>query len=398
MSEPFTAQSFQVPASADQVRQRATILGVVGLVAMLVGAFTNIEQFFRSYLVAFVFWTSVPLGCLGLLMVQHLSGGAWGLVIRRILEAAARTLPVMAVLFLPLIAGLGHVYEWAHPEVVAADPILLGKEPFLNAPFWIVRSLIYFAIWSTMALLLTKWSADQDAGRPGAPLDHRFARLSGPGLVVYGLTMSLASIDWLMSVDPHWFSTIYGFIMIGGAGLAALAFVILTIFTLMREAPMAGVMQEKHLHDLGKLTFAFVMLYAYFSFSQFLIIWSANLPEEIPFYIRRYQGSWQILFLTLVAGHFVLPFAILLSANIKRNLRRLSLVATLLFVMRILDVLFQVAPYYHDRLTIHWIDVAAIVGLGGVWIAVFLFFLKGRPLLPVNDPYLREALADHGAH
>jgi hypothetical protein len=186
--------------------------------------------------------------------------------------------------------------------------------------------------------------------------------------------------------------------MMGGAGLAALAFVILAIFALMREAPMAGVMQEKHLHDLGKLTFAFVMLYAYFSFSQFLIIWSANLPEEIPWYLKRYQGSWELLFLLLVVGHFVLPFAILLSANIKRNLKRLSVVAAWLFVMRFLDVLFQVAPYYHERLMIHWLDLAAVVGIGGIWMAAFTFFLKGRPLLPVNDPYLHEALADHGAH
>jgi hypothetical protein len=267
-----------------------------------------------------------------------------------------------------------------------------------NVPFWIARTIGYFAIWSAMAFLLARWSAEQDAGGPGAPVDPRFARLSGPGLVIFGLTVSLAAIDWLLSVDPHWFSTIYGFLTMGGAGLAALALVILAIFALMRESPMAGVMQERHLHDLGKLTFAFVMLYAYFAFSQFLIIWSANLPEEIPWYLRRYQGSWQILFLALVVGHFILPFAILLSANIKRNLRRLSVVAGLLFVMRMLDVLFQVAPFYHETLAIHWIDVAALVGIGGLWVTAFTVLLKGRPLLPVNDPHLREVLADHGAH
>ena len=398
MNEPMSAQSFQVPATADRLRQRATIIGAVGIVALLAGAFLNTEQFFRSYLVAFIFWSSVSLGCLGWLMVHHLSGGAWGLVIRRILEAAARTLPVMAVLFLPLIAGVGHLYEWAHPEVVAKDPILQWKEPFLNVPFWVARTLIYFALWCGMAWLLTRWSAQQDAGTPGAPLDPRFGRLSGPGLVVFGLTMSLASIDWMMSVDPHWFSTIYGFVMVGGAGLAALAFVILTMSWLTREAPMAAVVQDKHLHDLGKLTFAFVMLYAYLAFSQFLIVWAANLPEEIPWYLRRMQGGWQILVALLIVGHFALPFAMLLSANIKQDLRRLSAIAALLFVMRFLDVLFQVAPYYHDTLTLHWLDFAAAIGIGGVWMSAFLFFLRGRPLLPVNDPYLPQVLADHGAH
>jgi hypothetical protein len=398
MSEPLSARAFQVPASADRVRQRAVVAAAVGIVALLIGLFVDPEQLFRSYLVGFVFWSTVPLGCLGLLMVHHLSGGGWGLVIRRVLEAAVRTIPLMAVLFLPLVAGIGHVYEWAHADVVAKDPVLQWKQPFLNAPFWIVRTLVYFGIWSGMALLLARWSAQQDAGRPGQPLDPRFGRVSGPGLVVYGLTMSAAAIDWMMSVDPHWFSTIYGFVMIGGAGLSALSFVILTIFALMREAPMAGVVQEKHLHDLGKLTFAFVMLYAYFTFSQFLIIWSANLPEEIPWYLQRFRGGWQALFGLLVLGEFAVPFAILLSANIKRNLRRLSVVAALLFVMRMLDIMFQVSPYYHERLTIHWMDLAALLGIGGLWVAAFIVFLKGRPLLPVNDPYLREALADHGAH
>ncbi|MGE3841440.1 MAG: hypothetical protein AB7I50_07620, partial [Vicinamibacterales bacterium] len=324
MSEPISAQSFQVPASADGMRTRALMLGGVGILLMVVGAVTNAEQFFRSYLLGFTVWTTVSLGCLGLLMVQHLSGGAWGLMIRRVLEAAVRTLPLMALLFLVLGAGVGHVYEWSHADVVAKDPILQWKQPYLNTPFWIARGLIYFALWSLMGFLLARWSAAQDEGHSGQPLDPRFARLSGPGLVVFGLTVTLAGIDWLLSVDPHWFSTIYGFLTIAGSGLSALTFVILMTNALSKEQPL---LQEKHLHDLGKLTFAFVMLYAYLAFSQFLIIWSANLPEEIPWYLRRYQGSWQFLFVFLVFGHFVVPFAILLSATIKQNIGRLKFVA-----------------------------------------------------------------------
>jgi hypothetical protein len=398
MNEPLSARSFQVPAAVDTLRSRATIAAAVGIVLMIVGAATNSAQFFRSYLVAFIFFSGVSLGCLGLLMIHHLSGGAWGLVIRRILEAAVKNLPVMAVLFLPLIAGIHHIYEWADAEAVAKDPVLQWKQPFLNAPFWIARTLAYFAIWSTMGWLLARWSSEQDAGQPGRPIDPRFGRLSGPGLVVLGLTVSLAAVDWMMSVDPHWFSTIYGFIMLGGQGLSALSFVILMVFLLMKAQPMADVVQEKHLHDLGKLLLAFVMLYAYFAYSQFLIIWSANLPEEIPWYLKRFSGGWEYLVAALVVGHFGLPFAILLSANIKKEIRRLSSVALILFVARIFDVLFQVAPQFHDTLTITWLDFAALLGIGGIWLTCFFVFLKGRPLLPVNDPYLPEALADHGSH
>ena len=396
MSSPMTAQSFEVPASVDRVRGRAAAVGVAGLAAMGAAVVLDAPQFFQSYLVALIFWSGIALGCLALLMVHHLSGGAWGLVIRRILEAAARTLPLLGLFFVPLFFGLPHVYEWARPDVVAKDPILLHKAPFLNVPFWVARTVGYFVIWSLMAFLLTRWSAEQDAGRSGD--DVRFRRLSGPGLVVYGLTVSLASVDWMMSVDPHWFSTIYGFVMVGGQGLTALAFVVLALFGLMRSEPMRSRVQQKHLHDLGKLMFAFVMLYAYFTFSQFLITWSANLPEEIPWYIRRLSNGWQGLMLVLVVGHFALPFGMLLSADVKQNMRRLAPIAALLFVMRIVDVIFQVAPQFHEGLFVSWVDLAVVVGVGGIWVAAFCWNLRGRALLPANDPGFEEAFASHGSH
>ena len=391
-----TPAAFEMPASVGRARQRAIVAAGLGVAAMIAGLVADQAQFYRSYLVAFIFWSGLGLGCLGLLMVQHLSGGAWGLVIRRLLEAGAKCLLVMAVLFVPLLFGLPHVYEWAQPDVVAKDPILLHKAPFLNVPFWVARTAGYFVIWSLMAFLLTRWSAEQDAGRTGD--DVRFRRLSGPGLVVYGLTVSLASIDWMMSVDPHWFSTIYGFVMVGGQGLTALAFVVLALFGLMKSEPMRSRVQQKHLHDLGKLMFAFVMLYAYFTFSQFLITWSANLPEEIPWYIRRLSNGWQGLMLVLVVGHFALPFGMLLSADVKQNMRRLAPIAALLFVMRIVDVIFQVAPQFHEGLFVSWVDLAVVVGVGGIWVAAFCWNLRGRALLPANDPGFEEAFASHGSH
>jgi hypothetical protein len=397
MSEPVTARAFEIPESVDRFRQRAGLVGLVALALGVVGALLDPPVFFQAYLVAFIFWTGLSLGCLALMMIHHLSGGQWGLVIRRLLEAGVRVLPVMAVLFLPLIFGLSHIYLWAQPEVVARDPYLLHKQPFLNVPFWVVRTLIYFAIWTTMGLLLTRWSAEQD--RAGVhPIDPRFGRLSGPGLVVYGLTVSLASVDWMMSVDPHWFSTIYGFVMMGGQALSALAFVIIATFLLMPVRPLAGVVRTSHVHDLGKLMFAFVMLYAYLIFSQFLIIWMANLPDEIMWYIRRFTGGWQYAIVFLVFFHFAAPFAILLSADVKRHAKWLTSIAVLLFGMRIFEIFYQVMPQFRPAFFVHWIDLAVVIGMGGVWLAAFAHFLRARPMLPVNDPYFREVLATHGTH
>lgn len=399
MSERLTTASFEAPAGVDNARSRAMVVGAIGLIATIAGAFGSSTQFFQSYLVAFVYWTGVALGCLGLLMVQHLSGGAWGLMIRRILEASAKTIPLMFVLFLPIaFAGLPALYEWARPDVVAGDAMLQRKAPYLNATGFIARGIGYFAIWSLMTYLLTKWSQDQD-GRPGAPYDKRFGKVSGPGLVVFGLTCTFAAVDWVMSLAPHWFSTIFGFLFIGGAGLAALALVITTMAQLSKTSPMSGVFEQKHFHDLGKLMFAFVMLYAYFSFSQFLIIWSANLPEELPWYLTRLTGPWKVIALLLVFGHFVLPFSLLLSADVKQNTKTVVPIALLLMVMRAVDLYWQMAPqYHHGAFHFHWMDVTAFVGVGGLWVTAYLYFLKGRPLLPVNDPYLREALASHGSH
>ncbi len=398
MSEPLTAQSLPMPAVVDRLRSRALLVAALGIVAMLAAAFLDTENFYQGYLVGFMFWSGVSLGCLVLLMIHHLSGGQWGLVTRRIWEAAAQTTPLMLLFFLVLIPGLPYLYQWAQPERVAADPILQHKAPFLNTPFWVARTVGYFAIWSAMAWLLTRWSREQDAN-PSDRLDVRFGRLSGPGLVVYGLTVSLASIDWMMSVDPHWFSTIYGFVMMTGHGLVALAFTVLMLALLGGEPPLAGIVRPKHVHDLGKLMFAFVMLYAYLTFSQFLIIWSANLPEEIPWYLKRFKGGWQVLMFALVALHFALPFLIMLSAELKQTIRRLTWVAALLFVMRFFDTVFQVEPQYHEAFTIHWTDVATFAGIGGVWFAAFFHFLKGRPVLPVHDPYFPQVLAaDHGTH
>jgi hypothetical protein len=307
--------------------------------------------------------------------------------VRRLLESGARTLPLMAVLFVPIAADLPALYEWARPEA-AHDPGLVRKQLYLNAPFFLGRAGFYFAAWILVTAFLVRWSHRQDAtGDPRAA--ERLELLSRGGLVLLGLTMTFASVDWAMSLEPHWFSTIYGILFMGGSVLTAFAIVIAVAASLARRTPVADVVTAAHFHDLGKLLLAFVMLWAYFAFSQFLIVWSGNLPEEIPWYLRRLRGGWEWLALALIVFHFALPFALLLSRGLKRQKRTLAAVAIALVAVRIMDVFWMVAPAFRpEGLAVHWLDAAALVGIGGLWFALFVRRLSGAPVVPLRDPSL----------
>jgi hypothetical protein len=389
--------TYTAPPRVASLQRLALVVGVAGLALCAVGFAANRAHFFKAYLLAYVFWIGIALGSLAISMLHHLSGGAWGVVIRRVLEAASRTLPFMALLFLPIAFGIHELYLWANPEAVAKDAILQHKAAYLNVRFFIIRAAIYFVIWSALAYLLSKWSLEQEQrGETGQAL--RMQRLSGLGLVLYALTILFMSVDWIMSLDPHWFSTIYGILFMGGQGLSAFAFAIAVAVLLSRTEPMSRVIAPAHLHDLGKLMLAFVMLWAYFSFSQFLIIWSANLPEEIPWYLRRWGGGWQWVGLLLIFGHFVLPFVLLLSSDIKRSGRTLIGVAVTIILMRIVDLFWNIGPLHDEEsFGATWLDAVAPVALGGIWLAIFLWQLQTRPLLPMGEPYLAEAL-EHGRH
>jgi hypothetical protein len=381
----------QLIADFDRFRQRALIIGGVGLALCGLGWLTNPDQFYRSYLVGFMFWNGLALGCLAIACLHQLSGGAWGTVIRRILESAMRTFPVTLVLFLPLLFGIHNLYIWSDPAAVAADKALQHKAAYLNVPFFVGRAGLYFAIWLIVAHFFNKWSLEQD--RTGAESwGSKMQGLAGPGLLLYGATVTFSSIDWVMSLDPHWFSTIYGILFIGGQGVSALSFVIAVIVLIGSRPPFSEVITSKHLRDLGTLLFAFVMLWAYFNFSQFLLIWAGNLPEEIPWYLKRMQGGWLWVGLCLVLFHFAVPFLLLLSRDIKSKPKLMAVVAVWLLVMRVVDLFWLSAS---DRLHLHWLDLAAPVGLGGIWIGAFFWQLKQRPLLPLHDPELEEAL-EHG--
>ncbi len=390
-------------AGIDRLQQRGMIAAVAGLVAGAIGVFLQPDQFAPSWLIGFLFCTGLSCGCLALLMLQHMSGGQWGLVTRRIFEAGTRLLPYCLVLFVPVAVFAPKLYLWAQPAVVSGDEILKFKAPYLNVTFWVVRAGVYFAFWWFCSMLLNKWSAAQDRSELGVTEadTRRFRVVSAPGLVFFILLMSLAAVDWIMSLDPHWYSTIYGLILVVGQALAALSFSVAVLVILAPREPMSGVLRSRHFHDLGKLMLALVMLWAYFSFSQFLIIWAGNLPEEIPYYLERLHGGWKYLSLVLVIGHFGLPFCLLLSADLKKRPNLLARVAWFIVAIRLYDVIWLVAPGFNQgAFPITLANVGIPVALAGVWVFLFTGQLRKHALLPVNDPYFKQMLAQpqHGGH
>jgi len=379
------------PTAAGRVQQRALIVGVIGLIMCAVGAVFHPAQFLQSYLFAYMFTLGLALGSMAILMLQYLTSGDWGVVIRRTLEAAMRTLPWLAAGFLPIALGVRELYVWARPAQAQELDFRTG---YLNVPFFMVRAIIYFAVWLAMAHRLDRWSREEDRGAALGWL-KRLRRLSGPGLVIYGVTITFAAFDWLMSLNPEWFSTIFGLLIIGGQALSATAFAILVAALLSTREPMAGVFQPRHFHDLGKVMLAFVMVWAYLAFSQLLIIWAGNLPREITFYLPRLQSSWRWIGVLLIVLHFALPFALLLSRDLKRRAGLLAALAGLVIVMRVIDLFWLVAPEFRRQgLMVSWFDPVTVIGICGVWLALFIRELKARPMLPLRDPHLADALSE----
>ncbi len=398
------------PADLESLRGRALKVGIAGAVACAIAVVIDRDHFFRSWLIAYLLFLGIALGSMALLMIQHLSGGQWG-IFRRIFEAAARTVPFMAVLFLPIIAGMRTLFPWTHPELVATDHILQNKEIYLNTWFFLARALFYFVGWAALAYTLTKWSKRQDDGDMSVNLPIQ--RLSGFGLVFYALTVTFAGVDWIMSINPHWYSTLFGFLMMGGQGLSALTFTIIVSRYLSQRPPMSELLKPHHFHDLGKLSLAFVMLWAYFNFSQFLLTYAANLVEEVPYFLARMDHGWQYLAIFLVLFHFFVPFFLLLSRDNKRAASRLVMIASWILFVRYVDIYMLVSPEFASTGTnlhvleggehtshffVHWTDVAAPLGIGGLWTWMFATQLLQRPLLAFRDPYLRESLQSSGGH
>ncbi len=395
----MTAPTLPMPSSLGRLQRAGMVAGAIFLLALAVGFLLDRDQFFRSYLFGWLFWLGVAVGSLGLAMLSQLTGGLWGLVPRRFHEAAARTIPAMAVLFVPVLLGLGSLYVWSRPEVVEADAIIRSKTPYLNVPFFVVRAISYFAVWSGLALVVSRWSAQQDAGVDPAR-GAKLRGIYGVGLVALSGTTTFAAIDWGMSLAPHWFSTMYGVLFIVGWTLSALSFTIVLMAHLSREAPISEALQPGTVHDLGKLLLAFTMLWAYVNFSQFLIVWSGNISEETPFYIQRLHGGWGVIAVVLLLFHFALPFALLLSRPLKRNARSLAVVAGLMLVMQLVDLYWLIGPdlltqgHGDAPLQLHWMDFAATLGVGGLWLFLFARQVRTRPVLPLGEPAVRTLVGD----
>jgi hypothetical protein len=383
------------PASWGQSRRLSMMVGAAATALMAVGFFLNREQFLRSWLLGWMFWVGLGLGCLAILMLQYLTGGAWGMMIRRLLEAGTRTIWLLAVLGLPVFVGVKVLYVWTHPD--PADHVLMAKIGYLNVPFFLARAVLYFGLWLTLATLLNKWSTGLDRVADYA-VEKKIKMLAGPGLALYILSVAFAAVDWVMSLEPHWFSTIFGLLWLISQVLAAHSFVIAVLFFLTRQGPMAELVNKHHFHDLAKLLFAFVMVWAYFAFSQYLIIWSGNLPEEITWYVIRLHGGWQWFGLALVVFQFAVPFLLLMPRSFNFNAGLVLKIAGLILVMRLVDLFWLTAPAFHPKaLSIHWMDLVAPVAIGGWWVAEYLRQLALRPLFMVGASGLEEAL-QHGGH
>ncbi|CAN5490326.1 hypothetical protein BH24DEI1_BH24DEI1_08400 [soil metagenome] len=379
----------------DLIQRRALIAGGVGMLLALIGALFGLTPFLQSYLYAYFFWIGIALGSLAWLMIHHTVWGKWGFIARRILEAAAMVIPLMALLFLPILFGMPYLFPWANPVIAAGDALIQAKAAYLNVPFFAVRAVLYFVIWILLAFLLYHWSTRLD--ETGDMKYHRYAKvLAPPGIIFYFLAMTFAAFDWGMSLDPHWFSGIYGVIFIIGQGLSAMAFTVAVLVLLSRYKPLSEVIHPKQISDLGNFLLAFTMLWAYTSFSQFLIIWSANLGEDNIWYLVRMSGGWRILALFIVVFHFFVPFFILLSRRVKRNAHVLTTVALLIIFMRVVDLFWQLVPSFGR---IGWqlspLDPIMFIAIGGFWLAAFIWQLKSRALLPKYDPKI-EAVA--GVH
>ena len=398
---PLKQLDLTAPPVVKTLEQRLLIVGGVFALISAWLWFSRPDEFYSAYLVGFMDWLGVALGSMAIIMIRHLTGGGWGVVIRRLQGAAMRTLPLLTVLFIPVMIAVwqGRMYPWAMPLEKIAEPhirqhleehkfILAG---YLNSNGFLVRAALYFLIWNVLSFLLSTWSREGDSAGARDNTD-RFKAVSGPGLILLGGTLSFAAIDWVMSLDPSWISTIFGLVILIGGVLAAMCFAVVVERILYDYKPMSEMLRPDFVHDHGKWMLAFTMVWAYFNFSQWLIIWAGNLPQEITYYLRRINGGWGYVGLIIVIGHFAVPFAILLSRSFKRDIRRLVWLAVWLLFMRWLDLLWIIEPNFSSTLRITAADIVVSIAMGCLWMSYFFRNLGSLPLLPAYDPSAEEVL------
>jgi hypothetical protein len=368
----------------------AAVLGAVGCAILGMG---NPKQFFFSWLVSFLFFLSLALGGLFFVLIQYASQGGWGIVLRRIGETVFATIPVMAALFLPLLLGLHDLFEWSHAEALDHDALLRWKAPYLNVPFFLIRALLFFGLWSFIAVFYYRGSRGQD--ETGDPhVSARLRRFAGPSLIVLALTQTFAAIDWIMSLTPHWYSTMFGVYFFAGSFVGFIALLSVVAVTMRGAGLLDTIISTEHLQDIGKFLFAFTAFWAYIAFSQFFLMWYANMPEETIFYKARLTGSWKTVSILLMVGHFGVPFLYLMGRAVKRRGLTLAIGGAWLLAMHFVDLYWQVMPTLHpEGLSPSLLDVTAFLAVGGCFVAAASFLMRRQALVPVRDPRLAESLA-----
>ena len=387
---------YTVPPAAAGWQMRSVIIGAVFAIVLAASGVMWHEAFFRGYLVGYMLWLGLSLGCMALLMLQYVSGGLWGLVSRRILEAAAKGFPLMAVLFIPIAIAAPHFYPWASKQT-----------GWLNFPWFYIRAVIYFIVWTGLSYTISSWGSRYDKG-PAPSLSGKLQTISAPGLILYTFTITFAAVDWVMSLTPGWTSTIYGLLYLAGQGLSAFAFIIIILRLLSAYEPYKTIVTRTQVHDIGKLMMAFTLLWAYFSYSQFIITWSANLPEEITWYLHRIRGAWAGVAIFIVMFHFFVPFGIMLSQEFKRSLKKLAPLAAFIIFMRAVDLFWYIVPNFNTsgpdkpppfaEYQVLIVVVASVIGIGGLWLAFFFFNLRKAPLTPAYDPQMPLLLSMSQGH
>ncbi|HEY1663556.1 MAG TPA: hypothetical protein VGI03_14155 [Verrucomicrobiae bacterium] len=386
----------QINLRLERLQQISVIAGTFFLVLSGIGLAVEKHEFFIAWLFAFVFWISLSLGCLLVAMIHYLTGGCWGNPTRRFFEAGYMTLPLMALFFIPILFGLPELYPWARPAQVANDTILQQKVSYENALAFFSRAVFFFSAWILLAAYLRKWSLQQD-DTPHTERITGMRALSGPGIVIVPFTITFAFIDWVMSMEPAWFSTVFGVILLAGQVLVAFAFATILLAWLRRVAPFQNVVEMENFHSLGNLLLTFVMFWTYVTFSQLLIIYSGNQPHEIDWYLHRIAGDWKWLVGAIALFHFFAPFLLLLFRANSQSATRLTVIAGLIFFTFILEVFWLIVPTFYPAIRLHWTDFTAWAGIGGIWLGVFARNLKRHPLLARNDPRMENS-AIQSAH
>ena len=399
--EPAAVRPEQATIPPGHSWNRLPVIGggaaVLGAVVCAVLAPGNPKQFFFSWLVSFLFFLSLALGGLFFVLIQYAAQGGWGIVVRRIGETVFATIPMMAVLFIPVWVGLHHLFEWSVPGAAEHDALLRWKAPYLNVPFFLIRALFFFVIWSVIALMYYRGSSGQDVTGDSA-VTARLRKFAGPAIIVLALTQTFASVDWIMSLTPHWYSTMFGVYFFAGSFVGFIALLSVVVVRMRGAGLLDTVITAEHLHDIGKFLFAFTAFWAYIAFSQFFLMWYANLPEETIWYKARIEGSWKAVSILLIMGHFVAPFLYLMGRAVKRRGATLALGGAWVLAMHFLDIYWQVMPTLHpEGFRPSLLDVAAFLAVGGCFVAAVGWLMRRQALVPLRDPRLAESLAFENA-